>query len=66
MTIFANLKYFEKEQASNLYAEKVCQRHVKEFTSINLTIVAHAFDFMASLNIDYSMSREDADRTSGT
>jgi len=65
MTIFANLKYFEKEQASNLYAGKVCQRRVKGFTSINLTIVAHAFDFMAK-NIDYSMSREDADRTSGT
>jgi hypothetical protein len=66
MTIFANLKYFGKEQASYLDAKKRGQRQVKEFTSIGLTIVAHAFDFMANLNIDYSMSKEDVDRTLGT
>ncbi len=66
MTIFANLKYFGKEQASNLDVERVHQRHVKRFTSINLTIVAHAFDFMANLNINCLMSREDVNRTSGT
>jgi hypothetical protein len=66
MAIFATMKYSGKEQASNLDAEIVRQRGVKGFTSIGLTITAHAFDFMASLNIDYSMSKEDADRTSGT
>jgi hypothetical protein len=66
MAIFVNLKYFGKEQANNLDVEKVCQKCIKIFTSISLTIVAHAFDFIANLNIDYSMSREDADKTSGT
>jgi len=63
VVIFANLKYFRKEQTSNLDAEKVHQRCIKGFTSIGLTIAAHAFDFMASLNIDYSMSRKDVDKT---
>jgi len=66
MAMFANLKYSREEQASNLDAEKVCQRHIKGFTSIGLTIATHAFDFMANLIIDYSRSKEDADRTSGT
>jgi len=66
MAIFANLKYSGKEQASNLDAEKGRQRRVKGITSIGLTIATHAFDFMASFNIDYSMSKEDANRTSGT
>jgi hypothetical protein len=66
MAIFANLKYCGKEQASNLDAKKVCQRHIKGFTSIGLIVAAHAFDFMASLNIDYSMSKEHADTTLGT
>jgi len=39
---------------------------VKGFTSIASTIATHPFDFMASFNIDYSMSKEDVDRTSGT
>jgi len=64
MAIFANLKYSRKEQANNLDVEKVRQRRIKGFTSINSTIAAHAFDFVVSLNINYSTSREDAaDRT---
>jgi len=66
MAVFANLKYSGKEQANNLDAKKVHQRRIKGFTSNGLTIAANAFDFMASLNIDYSMSKEDVDRTSGT
>jgi hypothetical protein len=66
MAIFANFKYYGKEQANNLDTEKVCQRRVKGFTSIGLTIAAHAFDFMATLNKDYSMSKEDVDKTLGT
>jgi len=66
MAIFANLKYSGKEQANNLDTKKVRQRHIKGFTPIGLTIATDAFDFRASLNIDYSMSKEDADRTSRT
>jgi hypothetical protein len=66
MAIFANLKYSKKKQANNLDVEKMHQRCLKRFTSIGLTIGEHAFDFMAILNIDYSMSKEDVDRTSGT
>jgi len=66
MAIFANLKYSGKEQANNLDDKKVCQKHVKGFTSIGLIVVTHAFDFMATLNIDYSMSKEHADRMSRT
>ncbi len=58
MAIFVNLKYSGKEQANNLDAEKVRQRCIKGFTSIGLTITAHAFDFMASLNIDYFNVKE--------
>jgi hypothetical protein len=66
MAIFANLKYFGKEQISNLDAEKMHQRHVKRFMSISLTISACAFDIMVNLNINCSMSKEDVDRTSRT
>jgi hypothetical protein len=55
MEVSTNLKYSGKEQASNLDVERMCQRPIKGFTSISLTIVAHAFDFMASLDINYSM-----------
>jgi hypothetical protein len=50
MAIFANLKYFGKEQISNLDAEKMHQRHIKRFMSISLTISARAFDIMVNLN----------------
>ncbi len=36
------------------------------FTSISLTIVAHAFDFMLNLNINCSMLRDDDNRNSRT
>jgi hypothetical protein len=66
MAIFANLKYFGKEQTSNLDAKKMHQRHVKRFMSINLTIAACTFDIMVNLNIDCSTSKENVDRTSRT
>jgi hypothetical protein len=54
MAISTNLKYFGKEQVSTLNVEKVHQRHVSgSFTSSGLAMAAHAFDFMANLNIDY-------------
>jgi hypothetical protein len=37
---------------------------IKGFISITLAIAAHAFDFMASLNINCSMSKENANKTS--
>jgi len=42
------------------------QIRIKGFTSINLAITTHAFDFMAIFNINYSMSKEDVDKTSRT
>ncbi len=44
----------------------MCQNYVQGFTSSNLTMVAQAFDFMANLNIDYCMSKDATNRTSGT
>jgi hypothetical protein len=53
MVISVNLKYIGKEQVSILDVEKVHQRHVNgSFTSSALTKAAHAFDFIANLNID--------------
>jgi len=53
MAILINLKYFGKDQVSTLDVEKVHQRCVSgSFISSGLTMAAHAFDFMASLNID--------------
>ncbi len=67
MAILANLKYFGKEQVSILDVEKVHQRHVSgPFTSSGLTMVAHASNFMASLNINCWMSKEFVDNTSWT
>ncbi len=66
MAIFANLKYFGKKQTSNLDAEKMRQRRIKIFMSINLAIVARAFDIMVNLTIDSLTSKEDVDRTSRT
>ncbi len=66
MAISINLTYSKKEQVSNLDAKKMHQRCVKGFTSIGLAITTHAFDFMANLNIDCSMLREDINRTFGT
>ncbi len=66
MTIFANLKYFGKEQTINLDVENMRQRCVKRFMSINLAIATHAFDIMVNLNINCSMLKEDVDRTSRT
>ncbi len=66
MAIFANLKYFGKEQTSNLDAKKMRQRCIKRFMSISLAIVTCAFDIMVKLNIDCSMLKEDVDRTSRT
>jgi hypothetical protein len=43
MVIFANVKYFGKEQTSNLDVEKMRQRRVKRFMLISLAIAAHAF-----------------------
>jgi hypothetical protein len=57
MVIFAKLKYSKKEQASNLDVEKVRQRHIIGFTLIGLAIATHAFDFVASLNINCLMSK---------
>jgi hypothetical protein len=66
MAISTNLKYFRKEQANNLDVEIVCQRCVRGFTLIRFAIVVHAFEFMAKLKINCSMSREDVDITSRT
>ncbi len=66
MAIFTNLKYFGKKQASNLDVERMCQRHIKRFTSMSLAITTHAFDCMANLNIDCSKSKEDVNKTSRT
>jgi len=52
MAILANLKYSEKKQISILDVERVYQRCVNGFTSSGLTMAAHAFHFMASLNRD--------------
>jgi hypothetical protein len=48
----ANLKYFGKEQANIIDVQRVHQQQIKRFTSSGLTMVVHAFDFMANLNID--------------
>jgi hypothetical protein len=39
MEVFTNLKYFGKEQASNLDIERMHQRHIKGFTSIRRNLV---------------------------
>jgi hypothetical protein len=49
-----------------LDVEKIRKRRVSGFTSSNLTMVAHAFDFMVNLNTNCWMSREAIDNISGT
>jgi hypothetical protein len=66
MAISTNLTYTTKEQASNMDAKRMHQRCVKGFTSIVLAITTHSFDFMANLNIDCSMLKEDINITSRT
>jgi hypothetical protein len=46
--------------------KRMHQRCFKRFASIGLAIAAHAFDFMANLNINSLMSRKDANKTSKT
>jgi hypothetical protein len=50
MAISANWKYYGNEEINILDVERICQRCVSGFTSSNLIMVAHAFDFMANLN----------------
>ncbi len=52
MAILANLKYSEKKQISIMDVQRVYQICVSGFTSSGLTMVAHAFYFMANLNRD--------------
>jgi len=50
MAISTNWKYYGNEEVNILDVERICQRCVSGFTSSNLIMVAHAFDFMANLN----------------
>ncbi len=50
MAISTNYKYYGNEYVNILDVERIREKHVSGFTSSNLTMVAHAFDFMANLN----------------
>ncbi len=56
MVIFANLKYFGKEEEKTLDVKRVHQRQKTWFTSIGLAMASIAFDFIDNLNIDCLVS----------
>jgi hypothetical protein len=66
MLIFANLKYFGKEEERTLDVKRVHQMQKIRFTLIGLAMASTAFDFIDNLNIDCSMSNATTKSTLGT
>jgi hypothetical protein len=52
MAIFANLKYFRKEQEIILLAKRMHKSCVSGFKFASLATVSKALDFMANINVD--------------
>ncbi len=66
MAIYANLKYFGREQERTMDVERMRQKQKIRFSLVSLAMASTTFDFIDNLTKDYSMSSEAIESISRT